>query len=106
MQINKSDCNLAVPVPEQGPGFWLFLESNMRYRSSQRRHSIKPASLIFGVAFNPTTSKWSSFCDNTQKVLSENRSEAKAHAACRHYEAALWRRMNARPLADLAHRAI
>ena len=78
----------------------------MRYRSSQTPHSIKPTSVIFGVAFNPITSKWSSFCENTLTVLSEHRSEADAHAACRRYEAALWRRMNARPLSDLAHRAI
>jgi hypothetical protein len=38
--------------------------------------------------------------------LSEHRSEAEAHAACRRYEAALWRRMNAHSLADLAHRAV
>ena len=82
------------------------MEFNMRYRSSRRRHSIKPTSVIFGVAFNPITSKWLSFRENRLKVLSEHRSEANAHAACRRYEAALWRRMNARPLADLAHRAI
>ena len=78
----------------------------MRYRSSQRHHSMKPTSLIFGVAFNPISSTWSSFCENTLKVLSEHRSEAEAHAACRRYETALWRRLNAHPLADLAHRAV
>jgi hypothetical protein len=75
-------------------------------RGSQRRHSIKPTAVIFGVAFNPNTSTWSSFCENTLKVLSEHRSEAEAHAACRRYEAALWRRLNAVPMADLAHHVI
>jgi hypothetical protein len=32
----------------------------------------------------------------------EGGDETEAHAACRRYEAALWRRMNAWPLADLA----
>jgi hypothetical protein len=68
----------------------------MRHPNSQRRHSIKPTSVIVGVAFNPVTSKWSSFWENTWKVLSEHRSEAEAHAACRRYEATLCRRMNAR----------
>jgi hypothetical protein len=78
----------------------------MRHRGSQRCYSIKPTSVIFDVAFNPVTSKWSLFCDNASKILSEHGSEAEAQAACRRYEAALWRRMNAQPLADLAHRAI
>jgi hypothetical protein len=78
----------------------------MRCRSSQRHNLIKVTSVIFGVAFNPTTSKWSSFREDTSKVLSEHRYEAEALAACRRYEAALWRRMNTHPLADLAHRAI
>ena len=77
----------------------------MRYRGSQKRHSIKSTAVIFGVAFNPNTSTWSSFCENTLKVLSEHRSEADAHAACRRYEAALWRRLTV-PIADLAHRSI
>jgi hypothetical protein len=74
------------------------------HRSSQDHDSLKPAAVIFGVAFNPNTSTWSSFCENTLKVLSEHRSEAEAHAACRRYEAALWRRMNAP--AGLARHAI
>ena len=78
----------------------------MQHRRLQRHHSNTANSAIFGVAFNPVTSTWSSFREDTLKVLSEHRSEAEAHAACRRYEAALWRRMNARPLADLAHRAI
>jgi hypothetical protein len=78
----------------------------MSYGSSPRHYLTKSASVIFGVAFNPITSKWSSFREDTFKVLSEHKSEAEAHAACRRYEAVLWRRMNARPLANLAHRAI
>jgi hypothetical protein len=69
-------------------------------------HSIKSTPVIFGVAFNPINSTWSSFCENTLKVLSEHESEAEARAACRYYDAALGRWMNARPLADLARRAI
>ena len=59
--------------------------------------------LYFWRRFNPITSKWSSFCEGilTLKVLSEHRTEAAAHAACRRYESAFWRRMNARPLAYL-----
>jgi hypothetical protein len=50
------------------------MESNMRYRSLQRRYLITLASFVFGVAFDPITSKWSSFCENTSKVLSEHMS--------------------------------
>jgi hypothetical protein len=78
----------------------------MMHRSSQWRHAAKPTLAIFGVAFNPSTSTWSSFCENTLKALSEHRSEAEAHAACRRYEAALLRRMNAQLFADLARRPI
>jgi hypothetical protein len=80
----------------------------MRYASSNsRRHcAIRPKCYIFGVAFNPGTSKWASFREEPLRVLSEHRTEAEAHAARRRYENAHWRRMNARPLADLAHRAI
>ena len=73
----------------------------MQHRRLQRHHSSKANSAIFGVAFNPVTSKWSSFRETTMAVLSEHRSELEAHAACRRYEAALWRRMNARPLAPI-----
>jgi hypothetical protein len=76
------------------------------HRSSQGRQLNKPTSVIFGVAFNPINSTWSSFCENTLKALSKHQSEAEAHAACRRYEAALLRRMNARPFANLAHRTI
>ena len=78
----------------------------MQHRRLQRHHSSRANSAIFGVAFNPVTSKWSAFRETTLENLSEHGSESEAHAACRRYEAALWRRMNARPLADLAHRAI
>ena len=78
----------------------------MQHRRLQRHHSSTANSPIFGVAFNPVTSKWTAFRETTLEVLSERGSESGAHAACRRYEAALWRRMNARPRADLAHRAI
>ncbi len=78
----------------------------MRHRSSQRHESIRTTCIIFGVALNPVTSKWSSFREDTLKVLSEHRTEAEAQAACRRYESALWRRLNAQPLAYLSHRAI
>jgi hypothetical protein len=77
----------------------------MQHHRLQRPHSGRANSPIFGVAFNLVTSKWSAFRETTLEVLTEHGSES-AHAACRRYEAALWRRMNARPLADLAHRAI
>jgi hypothetical protein len=75
------------------------------HRISRGRDSIKSTSVVFGVAFNPISSTWSSFCENTLKVLSEHKSEAEAQAACRRYEATLWL-MNGRPLADLARGAI
>ena len=80
----------------------------MQYTSSKsrKRSAIRSRCYIFGVAFNPGTSKWASFREEPLKVLSEHRTEVEAHAACRRYENALWRRMNARPLTDLAHRAI
>jgi hypothetical protein len=43
---------------------------------------------------------------STSKVLPEHTTESEAHAACRRYEAALWRRTSARPLTYLAYRAI
>jgi hypothetical protein len=82
------------------------MESKMRYSSSKKRRAVTPNCHIFGVAFNPGTSKWSSFREDALKVLSEHRTEAEAHAACRRYESALWHRMKASPLADLAHGAI
>ena len=78
----------------------------MQHRRLQRHHRSRANSAIFGVAFNPVTSKWSAFRETTLEVSSEHGSESEAHAACRRYEAAFWPRMNARPLADLAHRAI
>ena len=57
-------------------------------------------------ATNPVTSKWSALREATLEVLSEHASEPEARATCCRYDAALRRRMNAQPLADLAHRAI
>jgi hypothetical protein len=68
----------------------------MQHRRLQRHHSIWAKSAIFGVAFNPITSKWSAVREATLK----------ARATCCRYDAARRRRMNAQPLADLAHRAI
>jgi hypothetical protein len=76
------------------------------HHSSQGRHPNNPTFVVFGVAFDPINSTWLSFCENTLKMLSEHKSEAEAHAACRRYEAALWRRTNARPLTYLTYRAI
>ena len=78
----------------------------MQHRRLQRHHSIGAKSAIFGVAFNPITSKWSAVREATLEVLSEHASESEARATCCRYDAALRRRMNAQPLADLAHRAI
>jgi hypothetical protein len=78
----------------------------MQHRRLQRHHSRGTNSAIFGVAFNPVTSKWSAVREATFEVLSEHVSESEARAACYRCEAALWRRSSARPLADLAHRAI
>jgi hypothetical protein len=61
------------------------------HRGSQKHHSMTAPSVIFGVAFNPLTSEWSSFREDTFEILSEHTSEAEAHAACRRYEAAHWR---------------
>ena len=78
----------------------------MRHRRVPRHHSSRANSAIFRVAFNPDTSRWLALRKTTSEVLSEHRPGSEAHATCLRYEAALWRRMNARPLADLAHRAI
>ena len=78
----------------------------MRHRRLQRHHSRGPSSAFFGVAFNPVTSKWSALREATLEVLSEHASEPEARATCCRYDAALRRRMNTQPLADLAHRAI
>ena len=78
----------------------------MQHRRLQRHHSIGAKSAIFGVAFNPITSKRSAVREATLEVLSEHASESEARATCCRYDAALRRRMNTQPLADLAHRAI
>jgi len=82
------------------------MEIDMLYRNSLKVDSIELTCPIFGVAFNPVTSKWCSFHEDMCKVLSEHRTESEAHAACRRYVAAHFRRMNARPLGHLAYRAI
>jgi hypothetical protein len=71
-----------------------------RYPSTERTLS------IFGISFSPVTGKWSTFSEDTKIILSEHTTEDGAHAACRRYEAAAWRRLTARPLADLTHRSI
>jgi hypothetical protein len=78
----------------------------MQYRRLQRRYLRRANSAVFGVAFNPVTSKWSALREATLEVLSEHASESEARATCCRYDAALRRRMNAQPLADLAHRAL
>jgi len=65
------------------------------HHGSQTHHSMTGPSVIFGVAFNPLTSEWSSFREDTFEILSKHGSEAEAHAACRRYEAALWHRTDA-----------
>jgi hypothetical protein len=40
----------------------------MQHRRLQRRHSSRANSAIFGVAFNPVTSKWSAFRETTLEV--------------------------------------
>jgi hypothetical protein len=78
----------------------------MPYSSHRKSHSMDRALVMFEVAFNPITTKWSVFCEDTLTVFSEHETEQQAHAACRRYVAAAWRRLITRPLADLAHRAI
>ena len=43
----------------------------MQHRRLQRHHSSTANSPIFGVAFNPVTSKWTAFRETTLEVLSE-----------------------------------
>lgn len=76
----------------------------MRHHRAQR-HAVRTP-FIFGVSFNPVTKKWSAFSEDTMHTLSEHNAEEGARAACRRYEEAAWRRLLARPLADLAHHAI
>ena len=73
---------------------------------AMRHHRAQRTPFIFGVSFNPVTTKWLAFSEDTMSTLSEHKTEEGAHAACRRYEEAAWRRLLARPLADLAHRAI
>ena len=78
----------------------------MRYRNSLKADLIKLTCPIFGVAFNSVTSKWCSFHEDMCKVLSEHSTESEAHAACRRYVAAHFRRKHARPPGHLPYPAI
>jgi hypothetical protein len=79
----------------------------MRLRAKHRKYSLQQTVPIFGVSLNPVTGTWFAFNEVTLTDLSEHKTEAQAHAACRRYEAAAFRRLIAStPLADLAHRAI
>ena len=79
----------------------------MRSRIKYRGHSLRRTVPIFGVSFNAITSTWVAFNEVTLTDLSGHKTELQAHAACRRYEAAAFRRRIANtPLADLAHRAI
>ena len=78
----------------------------MRYRRLQRHHWRGSKFSVLWCSLQPVTSKWSALREATLEVLSEHASEPEARATCYRYDAALRRRMNAQPLADLAHRAI
>ncbi len=79
----------------------------MSLRASRRNRSLQQIVPIFGVSFNPIAGTWFAFNEGTLTNLSEHKAEAQAHAACRRYEVAAFRRLIADiPLADLAHRAI
>jgi hypothetical protein len=82
------------------------MESVMPHHTVRRYQPTERTLWIFGISFNPVTGKWSAFSDDTKVILSEHMTEDGAHAACRRYEAAAWRRLTASPLADLAHRSI
>jgi hypothetical protein len=78
----------------------------MQYRRLRRHYARGANSAVFEVAFHPVTSKWSALREATPEILSEHASESEAHATCCRSDAALRRRMNTQPLADLAHRAL
>jgi hypothetical protein len=79
----------------------------MWHQPKYRDRSAERAVHTFGVSLSPTTGRWSSFNEETSTILSEHLTEAQAHAACRRYEVAAYRRLSARsPLSDLAHRAV
>jgi hypothetical protein len=82
------------------------MESTMPHHRVNRYLPTERTLSIFGISFNPVTGKWSTFSEDTKVILSEHMTQDGAHAACRRYEAAAWRRLTERPLADLAHRSI
>ena len=70
-------------------------------------HSLQRGLPVFGVAFNSDVGTWSAFNEDTLTSLSEHDTEAQAHAACRRYEGAAFRRLQSGSgLAGLSHRAI
>jgi hypothetical protein len=79
----------------------------MHSRSMHRDQSSKYALDVFGVAFNPVTETWCAFNEDTLTNLSEHETELEAHAACRRYEAAAFRRQTVlTALTNLARLAI
>jgi hypothetical protein len=79
----------------------------MRHQTKISYHSVARSLPIFGVSLNPITGTWSAFNGETLTILSEHRSAAQAHGACRRYEEKAYRRMIAGgPLPGLAHRAV
>jgi len=79
----------------------------MQHQPKYNFRSAERAVPIFGVSRSPVTGTWSAFNEQTLTVLSEHRTEEQAHAACRRYEVAAYRRLIAsNNLSDLAYRAI
>ncbi len=79
----------------------------MRHQTKYSDHSVERTLPIFGVSLNPVTGTWSTFNEETLTVLSEHRSAAQAHGACRRYEERAYRRMIAGGLlSGLARRSI
>jgi hypothetical protein len=74
----------------------------MRPCGIQMRHSSRADAVVFRVAVNPITSKWSVFREATLDVFSEHAMESKARTACCRHDAALKRRISAQPLAIFA----
>ena len=62
---------------------------------------------VYGIAFDPGVGTWSAFNEETRTILSEHKTEAQAHTACRRYEGAAFRRLRcATVLAGLSRRAV
>jgi hypothetical protein len=79
----------------------------MRHQTKISYHLVVRSLPIFGVSLNPITGTWSAFNEETLTILSEHRSAARAHGACRRYEEKAYRRMiGGSPFSDLTHRAI